>query len=151
MEGRMSRSLKRFWRASRLALLALGLASIAVLADKVSWRRPPPRSVGELVDRQRASGMQLRVVAAAQSTQHLDDGAFLCERDCPLEELSRLRRAAESHADWVGVVYAQRWRRDDVAVGFINGEWQGCSAWVGDVLLFGDPDLLRRIVTAVER
>jgi hypothetical protein len=68
-----------------------------------------------------------------------------------LEELPRLRRAAESHADWVGVVYAQRWRRHDVAVGFSTGEWQGCSARVGDVLLFGDAELLRQIVAAMER
>jgi hypothetical protein len=147
----MTRSLKRLWRTSRLSLLALGIASTVVLAYQGYPRRPLPRSVGELVDRLRASGMQLRVVAAAQSTQHLEDGAFLCERECPLEELSRLRRAAESHADWVGVAYAQRWRRDEVAVGFINGEWQDCSAPVGDVLLFGDPDLLRRIVDAVRR
>jgi hypothetical protein len=147
----MTPSLKRCWRASRLPLLALAVGVAAVLTHEAYPRRPPPRSVGELVDRLRASGMQLRVVAAAQSTQHLEDGAFLCERDCPLEELSRLRRAAESHADWVGVVYAQRWRRDDVAVGFSNGEWQGCSAGVGDVLLFGDAELLRQIVEAMER
>jgi hypothetical protein len=147
----MTPSLKRCWCASRLPLLALAVAATAVLAHEVRRRRPPPRSVGELVDRLRASGIQLQVVAAAQSTQHLEDGAFLCERDCPLEELSRLRRAAESHADWVRVVYAERWRRDDVAAGFINGEWQGCSARVGDVLLFGDAELLRQIVEAMER
>jgi hypothetical protein len=144
-------SLKRCWRASRLPLLALAVGAAAVLALEVRRRRPPPRSVGELVDRLRGSGMQLRVVPAAQSTQHLDDGAFLCERDCPLEELSRLRRAAEGHADWIGVVYAQRWRRDDVVVEFINGELQGCSTRVGDVLLFGDAELLRQIVAAMER
>jgi hypothetical protein len=147
----MTPSLKRCWRASRLPLLALAVGAAAVLTLEVRRRPPPPRSVGELVDRLRASGMQLRVVLAAQSTQHLEDGAFLCERDCPVEELSRLCRAAESHADWVGVVYAQRWRRDDVAVGFSNGEWQGCSGWVGDVLLFGDAELLRQIVEAMER
>jgi hypothetical protein len=147
----MTASLKRCWRASRLPLLALAVAATAVLTHEIRRRRPPPRSVAELVDRLRASGMQLRVVPAAPSTQHLEDGAFLCERDCPLEELSRLRKRAESHADWVGVVYAQRWRRDDVAVGFINGEWQGCSAPVGDVLLFGDAALLRQIVAAMER
>jgi hypothetical protein len=35
-------------------------------------------------------------------------------------------------------------------VAFILREWQGCSARVGDVLLFGDPELLRRIVDAVQ-
>src|SRR5271157_471434 len=67
-EDPMTQLLRRCWRASRLPLLALAVAA-AVLAHEVRRRRPPPRSVGELVDRLRASGMQLRVIAAAQSTQ----------------------------------------------------------------------------------
>jgi hypothetical protein len=146
----MTRSLKRWWRVSRLPLVALGLASIAVVAHEVSSRRPRPRSVGELVDRLRAAGVQLRVVAVVQSGQDLENGAFLCERDYPWVDLSRLGRSPEHQADWVGVVHAQRWPDHEGSVEFILREWQTCAARVGDVLLFGDAELLRRFVDALE-
>jgi hypothetical protein len=147
----MLASLKRLWRVSRLPALALAIGATAVLAYEVYPRRAAPRSVGELVDRLRASGMGVRVVPVVRATRDLERGAFLCERDRPWEELFPLPRAAECLGDWTGVVHAQRWPHDADAVEFILREWQGCSARVGDVLLFGDPDLLRRIVVAVQR
>jgi hypothetical protein len=142
---------KRFWRANRLPVLALATAALAVLAYEAYPRRPPPRSVGELVDRLRAFGMQLRVVPVRRTTRDLAQGAFLCERERTWEDLSWLRRAAEYRANWVGVVHAQRWPENEGTVAFILREWQGCSARVGDVLLFGDAELLRQIVEAMER
>ena len=144
-------SLKRFWRASRLPVLALATATIAALAYKAYPRRPPPRSVGELVDRLRASGIRVHVVPVNRATKDLEDGAFLCERERSWEAVSRLHRGAEHRADWVGVVHAQRWPDNEWSVFFIHREWQGCSAHVGDVLLFGDAELLRQIVEAMER
>jgi hypothetical protein len=147
----MIRSLKRFWRASRLPVLALAAGALAVLAYEVYPPRPPPRSVGELVDRLRASGMGVHVVPVNQGTMGLEDGAFLCDRERPAEAVLQLHRGAERLADWVGVVHAERWPDHEGTVAFIRREWQGCSARVGDVLLFGDPDLLGRIVAAVQR
>jgi hypothetical protein len=142
---------KRFWRASRLPVLALAAAAVAVLAYEVYPRRPPPRSVGELVDRLRASGMGVHVVPVNLATKDPEEGAFLCEGERPWEAVSMLRRGAEYRADWVGVVRAERWPDNEWSVFFIHREWQGCSAHVGDVLLFGDPELLRRIVDALAR
>jgi hypothetical protein len=146
----MIRSLQRFWRVSRLPLVALGLASVIVLAHEVYRRRPPPRSVGELVDRLRRSGVCVWVVPVEHwHPPDLEAGAFLCERDRAREELALLGRAAEYQADWAGAVLVKRWPHWEDAE-FILREWQGCSARVGDVLLFGDPDLLRRVVEATE-
>jgi hypothetical protein len=144
-------SLKRFWRARRLPLLALATAALVVLAYELYPRRPPPRSVEELVDRLRASGIGVHVVPVNRATKDLEDGAFLCERERSWEAVSRLHRAAELLADWVGVVHAERWPENEWSVFFIRREWQGCSARVGDVLLFGDAQLLRQIVAAMER
>jgi hypothetical protein len=144
-------SVKRLWRARRLPVLALAAAAVAVLAYEAYPRRPPPRSVAELVDRLRASGMGVHVVPVNRATKGLEDGAFLCEGERPWEAVSLLRRGAEYLADWVGVVRAEHWPDSEWAVFFIHREWQGCSARVGDVLLFGDPELLRRIVDAMAR
>jgi hypothetical protein len=130
-------------------LLALALAA-AVLAHESYARRPGPRSVAELVDRLHAAGILLRAVPVGQSIQDLENGAYLCERNRHRKELARLYRAAERRADWVGVVHCERWPRHEDTVEFILREWQSCSARVGDVLLFGDPDLLRRIVEVSE-
>jgi hypothetical protein len=147
----MLASLKRLWCVSRLPALALAIAATAVLAYEVYPKRAAPRSVAELVGRLRAAGLDVRVVPVVRATQDPESGAFLCERDRPWEELFPLQRAAECRGDWAGVVHAQRWPHDEDAVAFILREWQGCSARVGEVLLFGDPDLLRRIVDALER
>jgi hypothetical protein len=148
----MTPSLKRCWRASRWPLLALAVAATAVLAHEVRRRRPPPRSVAELVDRLRRSGVCVWVVPVAQwrPPNLEEEGAFLCERDRSREELALLRRAAEYQADWAGVVLVKQWPHWEDAE-FVLREWQGCSAWVGDLLLFGDPDMLRRIVGAAQR
>jgi hypothetical protein len=139
------------WRASRLAWLALAIAATGVVAHSVYPRRPPPRSVTELVDRVRRSGVRVWVVPVARSRPNLEAGAYLCERDRPWEELCRLRRVAEYQADWAGVVHATRWPHGEDAAGFVLREWQGCFALVGELLLFGDPDMLRRIVEAAQR
>ena len=76
---------KRFWRASRLPVLALATGAIAVLAYEAYPRRPPPRSVAELVDRLRESGMGVHVVPVNRATKGLEDGAFLCEGERPWE------------------------------------------------------------------
>jgi hypothetical protein len=90
-------------------LVALGLASLAVVAHEAYPRRPPPRSVAELVDRLRRSGVCVRVVPVEQHRPpNLEAGAFLCERDRSWEELCWLRRAAEYQADWAGVVLVKQ-------------------------------------------
>jgi hypothetical protein len=144
-------SLRRYWNAARLPLLAVALASIVVAAHEAPSRRLTPRSAGELVDRLRQSGVHFWVVPVLQSGLDLDAGVFLCARDRSWEELSRLHRAAEYQAEWAGAVLAQQWPAYEGSIDFIRREWQGCSAGVGDLLLFGDPDLLRRIVAAVRR
>jgi hypothetical protein len=139
------------WRASRLPWLALAIAATAVVAHQVYPRRPPPRSVAELVDRLRRSGVCFGVVPVQKwRPPTLEAGAFLCERDRSWEELGLLWRAAEHQADWAGVVLVKPWPHWEDAE-FVLHEWQGCSALVGDLLLFGDPDMLRRIVDALER
>jgi hypothetical protein len=95
--------------------------------------------------------MRVWVVPVSQSYPDLDAGVFLSARDRPWEELSRLHRAAEYQANWAGVVHAQRWPASEESAAFIFQQWHGCSARLGDVLLFGDEQLLRQIVEAMER
>jgi hypothetical protein len=142
-------SFGRPWRASRLPLFVVAVASAAVVAHEMYPRRSPPRSVGQLVDRVRQQGMDLHVVPAMLSNPDLEGGAFLCERDRRWEELSFLGRIASRQAEWAGIVHAHRWPCNEDSTAFILREWQSCSARVGDVLLFGDPEMLRRIVEAL--
>jgi hypothetical protein len=132
-------------------LVALAIAAAVLLAHESYARRSRPRSVTELVDRLRQSGVPVCVVPAARSNPALDNGAYLCEGERAQEELVRAPRAALCQAAWAGVVYAQRWPHDEDAFADMLRQWQNCSARVGDVLLFGDPELLRRIVDAVRR
>jgi hypothetical protein len=142
----------RFWRPTRLPLLALVVAA-AVLAHESLAQGSLPRSVQELVDRLGQSGVRVCVVPVLQSgpDPDLKGGVFLCDRERSWDELSLLQRVAECQAKWAGVVHAQPWPASDVSDEFIFREWQGCSARVGDVLLFGDARLLRLIVEAMER
>jgi hypothetical protein len=144
-------SIGRPWRASRLPLLVVVLATAAVVTHETYPRRAPPCSVGQLVDRVLQQGMDWRVVPAMQSNPDLEGGAFLCERDRRWEELCGLGRIASRQAEWAGVVHAHRWPCNEDTTAFILREWQSCSARVGDVLLFGDPAMLRRIVEALEQ
>jgi hypothetical protein len=147
----MTRVYLRLWRAARLPLFALALAAAVVLAHQ-SWpQSSSPHSVGELVHRLRQSGVRVWVVAVSQSNQDLEAGAFLSERQRPWLEMSLLPRAAEYQADWVGVVHAQRWPANEESVAFLCQQCQDCCARVGDVFLFGDAQLLRQIVAAMDR
>jgi hypothetical protein len=141
----------RFWRATRLPLVALVLAAAVVLAHEFYPQSSPPHSVVELVDRLRQSGVRVCVVPVSRSRGDLDSGAFLSQRDRPWEELSRLPRAAEYQADWVGVVHAERWPSNEESIAFLRQQCHSCSARVGGVLLFGDAQLLRQIVAAMDR
>jgi hypothetical protein len=146
----MIRSPRRLWNATRLPLLALATAAVAVLAYDVYPRRPPPRSVGELVDRLRERSLCFVVVPASQTDPNVDNGVYLCVRDRSPEELVQLPRLAPRRADWAGVVHAERWPAHELFLGDFAWEAPPCAARVGDVLLFGDPEMLRRIVAALD-
>jgi hypothetical protein len=145
----MTRSQRTSWRAIRLPLLALAAAS-AVVVGHDSYRPPGrPASVRELVDQLRQRRLCLHVVPVSRMTQDLDDGAFLCAGERPWRELNGLRLPAANRGDWAGVVQARPWPANDDTVAFLVQDGQTDTARVGDVLLFGDPQLLRRIVAAL--
>jgi hypothetical protein len=149
----MRRLPRGFWRSTRLPLLTVAAGAAVVLAHDCSSGRRPPCSVGELVDRLRERGLFFVAVPVSQINPNVNNGAFLCVRDRSLEELAQRRWLAAYQADWVGVVHAERWPAPahELMLGHVVGEWPTYAARVGDVLLFGDPEMLRRIVAALGR
>src|SRR5262245_17312733 len=104
---------KRF-DGSTVAVVGITLTTAAVALHLARSKAPPPAAtpsvdapaswgVPELV--RHLEGLHLHVVAASRATGELSQGAYLCERDRPWEELVRLLPWPEHAAEWEGVVF----------------------------------------------
>jgi hypothetical protein len=133
--------------------LVVCVAATAVFAGRwhfaASTRRDPHGSVAGAVARLRERGQPLHVVATNACTADLTDGAFVCERERPWAAVNRLCRHPACGADWAGIVHMQTLHDWEVAQANLLS-WGEYGARVGDLLLFGDPRLLRRVVTVLQ-
>jgi hypothetical protein len=103
----------------------------------------PIRNAYDLAGRLEAHGLHLRYVAADTWGD-----AFLTETDLTWEKLVVLRRDPGAAAAWKGTVHVER----DRGYGETDaGGWGRHGLRAGGFLLFGDPDLIRRIRECLPR
>jgi hypothetical protein len=136
--------------ALKLPVILFVVAAAAVVFRDLT-RNPlnSPRRVQDVVDRLHQHGLHFHVVPVSCSISDLENGAYLCRRKRPWKDLARLRRAREYAADWVGVVHVERCYRNPAAE--INlAEWGPHAAGRGTILLFGDTEMIRQIVQALD-
>ena len=119
-----------------LLFLAAGVASCPRL-----WRpsrTPSPRTPTEFVQRITARHPAWHVVPVAPGG--LEFGFWVCQSGLSRDELGRLRRDLDYGEEWRGVVHCNR---EQNAAMFL-GDY---GARLGDYTLFGDPDMIREIVS----
>jgi hypothetical protein len=103
----------------------------------------PIRNVYDLAGRLEARGLHLRYVAT-----DLWGDAFLTEKDLTGEKLALLRRDPGAAAAWEGTVHVERNR----GYGETDTWGWGRFGWrTGNFILFGDPELIRRIRECLSR
>ena len=136
---------------TRWPLLAAVVAAACVachLPSSEGERREPPRSVAEVVARLRERGLNYHVVAACHAGP-INNGAFLCAGERPWVEVNRLSRSPAGSAHWSGVVHVQPFFNPEMAEDTMQ-DWDQYGARVGSLVFFGDPQMLREVMTALE-
>jgi hypothetical protein len=117
---------------------------VAAAARSRPARQPEPETVGELVERLRATGLDWHVIPAMRGGGP-ESGVYLCDRPRRWEELQYLGRWPDLAPRWRGVVLVQR----HPPLRPENREEN--SVVVGDLGLYGDRDMLRRALVALGR
>jgi hypothetical protein len=140
------RSWPRGWRArAAFLLLLLVVAAASVVARSRPARQPDPETVRELLERLRAAGIQWQVLSAMKGGGP-EQGVYLCDRPRAWEELQFLGRWPDLAPRWRGVVLV-----DAHPLARLSGGWQENGVAVGGLSLYGDPDMLRQMLTALGR
>jgi hypothetical protein len=122
-------------------------AAAAVVVAGSCPRRSLPQSPTQLVAQLDKAGVRLHVVPVSVNSQDLDNGLFLCVRECSRKELV-LPRSGSCGGQWAGVVHVQR-LPDEEMTGYWLADWGRFGAAVGGVAVFGDPELIGRIKKAL--
>jgi hypothetical protein len=134
------------WRLLAVALpAALGGYALRGLADKAGHK--PADTIPALVAHLEQRGLHLRVIAVVHDGD-VRGGVFLTRTSKDWERLSRPRRAPDQLSRWQGTVQVQpehnTWVRREA-----RRSWGEGGLVYGQLLLFGDPDLLAQIRTAL--
>jgi hypothetical protein len=117
------------------ALVALGRSAVS----------PPrePETVAEFLQRLRAAGIGWQVTPAMNGGEP-EHGAYLCDSPRSWQELQFLPRWHDQAPRWRGVVLVDRHPS-----GPLTGEWGEHGLAVGRLSLFGDPEMVRQILTTL--
>ncbi len=129
-------------RPALLFLLALTFCLGVLVGHGVRRqpRQPLPDSPIGLAGRLESRGLSLRYIPAPWGD------AILTETDAPAEKLLSLWRDPRRIPEWSGTVYVER----DRGHGEVDDSgWGECGCRVGNLLIFGDPKLVRRIKSAL--
>jgi hypothetical protein len=100
--------------------------------------------VSDLVERPRERRLALRSVPTSKHGP-VDASAFLTETSRSWAELNSLARSPNRIAGWKGTVLCARWVPDEVE----RAQLEGHGLQADRFFLFGDADLLQRIVDAL--
>ena len=152
----MRRLLKKRFDLFTLAACALCLA---LPATYLACRKPAPPAtpsvqlpvewgVPELIRHLRGKGLRLHAVPTDRSG-NMQNGAYLCERPRPWEELAWLTPSPERAPAWAGVVLAAPAQRGLEQLPEDVQSWGANGLIAGHLLLFGDEALLRRVAAAL--
>jgi hypothetical protein len=129
------------------AFLAIGAAS-ALTHHPHRAPATEPRSPAEVLARLRERGLALYVVPVSLNSPDPDGGVYLCDRERSWEDLSCLGRGEAWAPRWKGVVHLGRGTMNEVLEVSLT-EWGLNAAYVGGVVLFGDPVLIERVRAAL--
>jgi hypothetical protein len=133
--------------AAWLPWLVFVPAAAAVVVAGHCPRRALPQSPTQLVAQLEKAGVQFHIVPVSANSQDLDNGLFLCVRECSRTELI-LPRSGSYGEKWAGVVHIQR-LPDEEMTGYWLDDWGRFGAAVGGLAVFGDPELIGRIKKAL--
>ena len=132
--------------AQSAAALAVVIAVTAAVVSRPN-RPEPPADVPALISRLKDKGVRLTVVPMRDNGD-LRAGVYLVDGPAPERVLRRwLCRVPESEraAQWAGVVFVEASPNPSV----LEDSWGDHGLRVGDLLFFGDPELLARIDAAL--
>jgi hypothetical protein len=137
------------WQFTWYPLLLSTAAAGVLLCGAPASRRPPPQCVADVVDRLREGGMRVHVVPTVSFDTLPNNSAFLCMHPRTPADLAGLCRLGARASAWVDVIQVERCPNEATAAGNLP-DWGRHGARVGGVLLFGDADMVRRVVKVLE-
>jgi hypothetical protein len=141
-------NLSTLWRSLLVALLA-ALAGYLLRGAPVRVARGPIDSIPALVAHLEQHGIQLRVIPSARDGD-VCAGAFLTRTSKSWEQLSFWLRNPRQLSHWQGTVHVQADSNDRARAETAASLGDACLVY-GQLVLFGDPDLLAEIRSAVEQ
>jgi hypothetical protein len=133
-------------RFPAIALLA-ALAGYTLRGTADSATQRPADSIPALVARLEQHGLHLRVIPTARDGD-VCTGAFLTRPAGNWEQLSFWLRRPDQLPHWQGTVHVQPERSAQARAEATALRKEGCLVY-GQLVLFGDPDLLAEIRAAV--
>jgi hypothetical protein len=130
------------------ALAAALLVTVGYTAGRYErCLRAEPKSVTEAVARLEARGLVVYLTPIDRKG-NLSSGAYLCDRPRSRKELWMLPRQG-SAPGWEGTLCLTMVPRSDGSLHETLWEWGPNAAIVGEVLLFGDANLVREAAKAL--
>jgi hypothetical protein len=104
--------------------------------------------IPDLAEHLHATGLAFQVLAITEGLP-TTDRAYLTTTAMTWRELDRLAKLPERLDDWNGVVYCER-NIDELNREARMNIWRGCCLRAGPFLMFGDPELLMEIRSALQ-
>jgi hypothetical protein len=125
-------------------LLLLVLAAVPLTCPRPGRPADPPRTLTELARWLSQDAPDLVVVPASR-TGDPETGVYICNHPQSWDELVVRPRNPRAFGRWRGVVFCERVGEKTVILEESAGAWGEHGRRLGPLLLFGDPELLRRI------
>jgi hypothetical protein len=142
--------LAQFWPSGRFAWRLWALyGSVAVAIIFLGHRAPraQPQSPAELVARLQECGVNFYLLFVASNNPDPEAGLFLCTQERSWDDMPwpRLGKYGDR---WAGVVHVQRCPNEET-LAMLLADWGHFGAVFGGVVVFGDPQIIGRIESAL--
>jgi hypothetical protein len=123
-------------------VLSLFLAAATSVPAVMQFRRAKtPKDLGELVERIEEKHSEWHIVPAANLTNNLRQGFYICEESHSWDDLQRLHRRSPSDS-WRGVVFVEA--TGDQTAPALEEEGKR-HLIVEPFVMFGDPEMLSHV------
>jgi hypothetical protein len=128
-----------------LVFAGAAVAAVAGVSASCCARQGEPESIAELLSRLRAAGIHWHAVPLNKGGGDEEEGVYLCDSPRRWEELLQPRQPRYA-VRWGGVVFVQKHARR-----LVTDDWGECGLVVGDLVLFGDPQMLGQVRLVLSR
>ncbi|HEY7156600.1 MAG TPA: hypothetical protein VH575_21710 [Gemmataceae bacterium] len=131
---------RRPWILWVSALLFVAAAVSVPMATRFRRQAKTPKGLTELAERLKVTHPDWHIVKATGQADGLESGFWVCEQEVPIDQLCCLACRVEDGPEWEHVVLCRK-----KSAPHLN-DWGDYGVVLDGIELFGDPDMLPRIV-----